>query len=708
MLNRPSPRRTIWSSGVAILALATLLSGCAARRAITPGSSEIPVGGELSSGGSISSAQRDRVLREAMSAVLLAREQMRLGMVDEAEAEWNRAIELLAPLATQDSSITSRLRAISAERDRAVAEFEQQASVEEPEDENGEDADADAATTGDDNSPRVIILEAPEPEVDPEHLAEVEEAVQDIRQDATPDYPVESNQRVIAWLEAWSGRLKDFFSGSIERSGLYVDRLREIFAQEGLPQDLVYLAHVESGFKTSAHSRAKAKGVFQFIPETGRRYGLTYNRFVDERSDPEKSARASASYLRDLYEEFQDWKLALAAYNAGEGKIRRVIAQTGIRDFWDPRFQRHLRQETRNYVPAIFAATLIAKEPAKFGFGAVTPLSAQTFELVDVPQATPLTAIARLVGIDAAQLTALNPELRRGHTPPSASYKLKVPIGSSAQFAEKYASLTAQELRIQYDVMHRVRRGETLSKIASRYRTSVAELKRINHLRSTTLRVGQSLRVPADAATAQAASDETTSSSRRRSSQKVASASPKPTWYRVRRGDTLTEIAARFDVEVAELQAWNDLRGSTRVAIGQKLRIAAPAAAGPTAPAVGEKRETERVAADKARTHTVRSGETLWRIAQSYGVTLDALLDENGLGKQSVIKPGMRLRIPKSASAGSQSSQSLRPVVHVVRRGDTLSSIASRYKTSIEALCRDNRLVPTAEIHPGDTLSISR
>ncbi len=661
-------------------------------------------------------SERDRLLNEAMSQVLLAREQLRLGLADEAEAAWNRAVDILAPLAVVDSEITGRLRAIVAERDRALSEVEGRSDAAAQADAEAGDAGEDAGE-GDDELAgeqperieRIVILQAPEPELDPTHIEEVTEAAQEV---TTPDYPVETSPRVLAWLEAWTGNLRAFFGGSIERSGLHADRLREIFAQEGLPKDLVYLAHVESGFKTSAYSRAAARGIFQFIPETGRRYGLRIDRFVDERADPEKSARASAAYLRDLYEEFQDWKLALAAYNCGEGKIRRTINSTGLRDFWDPRFQRYLRQETRNYVPAIFAATLIAKQPEKFGFTDVKPFAPLGYETVAVPQATPLASLAKLLGTEAETLQALNPELRRGYTPPTATYTLKVPVGSGSDFAEKYASLTPADKQIQFDVYHKVVRGDTLASIAKRYGVSSSALKRTNRLRRNSVRVGQSLRIPDDGA-AQAKAVSPKGGTRTASSSSHAKTSPTPpqkaTYYRVRRGDTLTEIAAKFDVEIDELQRWNTMGSRTRVAIGERLRVAAPAGSG-SSPTVREAAETPPPA-PKDKLHTVRVGETLWRIAQNYGVSIDALLGANGLKKSSIIKPGMQLRIPGGRgeqSSGRSETAPVSQVVHVVQRGETLASIAERYRTSVASLCKLNGLNANATIFPGDTLTVTR
>ena len=176
------------------------------------------------------------------------------------------------------------------------------------------------------------------------------------------DIPIEMNDRVQIWIDRYSRRHKSSFEAGLGRSGRHLERFREIFAEAGLPRDLVYMAHVESGYKTSAYSRAHARGIFQFISATGRRYGLRVDYWADERADPEKSARAAAAYMKDLYELFGDWYLALAAYNAGEGKIRRALARSGEKDFWGIARTRYIRTETKNHIPAILAATLLSPQ----------------------------------------------------------------------------------------------------------------------------------------------------------------------------------------------------------------------------------------------------------------------------------------------------------------------------------------------------------
>ncbi|MDH3285481.1 MAG: LysM peptidoglycan-binding domain-containing protein, partial [Acidobacteriota bacterium] len=626
-------RLRVLGAPCALALLALLLAGCAttpppAQRP-EPGLSATaaPVVVEEPTPVAVEPPGRDASLSEAAELVVLARDQAWLGMYEDAEASWNEAIELLWPYVGDDPEMINKLRAIETERDQALMEAESRG--EEVGSPGGEDADVAIVEQ---------IIEGPEPELDPRHVASVEEASQDVE----PDYPVIVNDRVLAWLEAYSGRLSGWFGQSLARSGEHIDRFREIFAEEGVPQDLVYLAHVESGFKTRAYSRAHAKGIFQFISGTGRRYGLVTNWWIDERSDPEKSCRAAASYLRDLYEEFGDWYLALAGYNAGEGRVRRAIRSSRSRDFWVHSKKRLLRRETRNYVPAILAATLIAKEPEKFGFHDLVYESPIPHETVYIPTPTDLTVISRITGVDVATLERLNPALRRGQTPPKyPDYPLHVPEGVAQGFAEKLAQVPENEKIVK--VLHRVQRGDTLSVIARRNGTSVRAIQLQNNMgRRTLLRIGQVLEIPrGPVSTARSSSR----SSRARASTATGD------WHRVRRGDTLGSIARRYRVSVTSLQDWNRLGRSTKIIAGQRLRVRSRGGSGGGSGEVGSSLRAST--GGEQGVHVVRSGDSLWKIARTHGVSLDSLMRANGLSKRSVLKPGQRLAIPGAASTAS-------------------------------------------------------
>ncbi len=621
------------------LALLALAAGCASvtkvHEPVVTGTPPVLTSPAARGGAAATAPERQDALNQALEQMLLAREQGRLGLMDEAQASWERSIALLRPFAARDAEIADRLRRVEAERDNALRAAELRAN---------NDLDADAT-----EAPAQEILDNPEPALDPSQLAQVGQAAQDV----TADYPIALNDRVYAWLEQWSqGGLRRIMAASLERSGAYVERFRQIFAEEGLPQDLIYLAHVESGFQTAAYSRAAARGIFQFIAETGRRYGLASNWWLDERADPEKSCRASAAYLRDLYAEFQDWNLALAAYNCGEGRVRDVIARTGIRDFWSPANQRLFPVDTRNYVPAIQAATIIAKNPAKFGFGDVVPRTPVTYELVTVPQPTSLSVLAGVAKVELDTLRALNPALRRHATPPGVrDYVLKVPTGSSEGFSERLAAIPADRRIVQQE--HVVRRGETLTTIARRYGASTRAIAEANQLGwRPRLTTGMVLVIP--------------DGPDRGTPERVVAVPSKASggYYAVRRGDYLSGIAQRFGVSVKQLQTWNKLGNSVTIAAGQRLRVTppvdrpAPQQARAAKPGAASGARTPVVAAPKApaapkaaaakspRSHVVKRGETLWQISQIYGVSTGDIAAANKLGRNPTLHVGQRLTIP--------------------------------------------------------------
>jgi membrane-bound lytic murein transglycosylase D len=387
-----------------------------------------------------------------------------------------------------------------------------------------------------------------------------------------------------------------------ERVQVYGPMIEHILAEEDVPQELKYLAMIESGLNPDARSWAGAVGMWQFMPSTGRRYGLTVNAWVDERRDPEKATRAAARYLNDLHEEFGDWHLALAGFNCGGGCVRRALRRSDADDpsYWDA--YEYLPRETQGYVPMFIAAARIMENPETFDFDPPEPASPLAYDYVPVHGSRlSLSTVASLADTTRSAIESLNPELRRARVPPSKDrYHLRIPLGSYPRFAWNYADLPDD--RKQPATTYAVRRGDTLSEIAVRFGTSTPVLQRLNGLRGTTIRPGEQLVVPVqeyasaltatdqqrpmrvqydtsppvrplDAIeTADAPSDTTTPEDRSTSSSEPQTASSVPQTYRVSRGDTLGEIAQRFGVTIQEIQAWNDLNG-TRIRPGQRLRI---------------------------------------------------------------------------------------------------------------------------------------
>ncbi len=250
--------------------------------------------------------------------------------------------------------------------------------------------------------------------------------------------PLVLNDHVQAQIDLFQTRIRERFGGWLSRSGQYLPMMQGIFREKKLPEDLVYLALIESGFHPKAHSPADAVGPWQFIKSTGQRYGLRVNKWIDERRDPVKSTLAAAAYLQDLYGLFQTWTLSMAAYNAGEGRIMRALASTDARDFWELRDSDHIRDETKAYVPKFMAATMIAKNPRQYGFF-VNYQAPARYEEVTISTATPLGRIAKAAGVSIQEIQALNPELKQSTTPPAyPKYRLKLPLGSKQGFLEKF------------------------------------------------------------------------------------------------------------------------------------------------------------------------------------------------------------------------------------------------------------------------------
>lgn len=372
------------------------------------------------------------------------------------------------------------------------------------------------------------------------------------------DVPIERNDKVRAYLALFTGERRDRIQEAFDRAGRYLPMMRTIFQEQGLPRDLVNLAYIESAFKVQAYSRARAAGIWQFIAGTGRKYGLRIDWWLDERRDPEKATRAAVEYLRDLYGIFGSWPLAIAAYNAGEGKVAGAIRRQKTTDFWRLRLPR----ETKLYVPAFMAMTILAKDPARYGF---TPPTEEVPPTEALPLSEPLDLriVAQAAGIPLADLQSLNPELNHLVTPPHASeYTLRVPAGTAGEFAQNFSEITKTR-RVTWQ-RHLIRPGDTLSQIARRYDTSVQVLMDLNRLQSRhRLRAGRALVVPLMHL---ALAEENGPTGR---PPRLGSG---PRTYVVKRGDSLWRIAQVFDVSADDLRRWNDLEG-TLIHPGLRLRV---------------------------------------------------------------------------------------------------------------------------------------
>jgi len=436
--------------------------------------------------------------------------------------------------------------------------------------------------------------------------------------------PVVVNRHVRRFLDAFvrPGELRRRIERGFARGGPYLPIIRERLRAAGLPEELALLPVIESGFSTTARSRAGARGMWQFMPSTARLYGLRVGPLVDERRDPIRSTEAAIAHLADLHAEFGDWYLALAAYNSGAGNVRRAIRRARSRDFW--RIRRYLPRETRDYVPAFLAAVLIARDPDAYG---VDPPREErwAYDEIEVPDALDLGFLAQRLGVPVRKLRELNPALRYGLTPARTRTRVRVPEGMAE--AARAALAAAPRAAWAPRLLHTVRRGESLYAIARRYGSSVAAIRRANHLRGSLIRPGQRLVVP-----------------RGRRAVAVAEAPPRRRdrsgRYTVQPGDTLWEIARAFGTTVDRLAAANGLRRRSTLRPGQRLVIPEDA-----------RRARRGTRAASGRGYRVRPGDTLYGIARRFGVSVRALKRANGL-RSNLIRPGQRLTIPGRRAEG--------------------------------------------------------
>jgi len=381
------------------------------------------------------------------------------------------------------------------------------------------------------------------------------------------DLDIPASEKVLSYVELFQGRLHDFMAAGLDRSLRYLPMIREVFAAEGVPPDLAFVPLIESAFKSTALSRARARGMWQFMPGTGVEYGLRQTWFVDERADPEKATIAAARYLKSLYRFFdEDWNLALAAYNSGPGRVQTAIRRARTSDYWKlTSGTRFLPRETREYVPMIMAAMIVAKNPTLYGFEVGTA-NRLAYERVTVPNALDLKIVAEWINVSVDELRELNPELRRTTTPMS-EHELKVPLGTAPTLRARLANIDSS-LFVQF-TFHTVKRGETIATIARRHKIAQAELRLANDLTPRSrIRLNQSLMIPQR--TANALPSATTAA--RTAAAPVATETSSPTTYRVRRGDTLFRIARQFDTTVDVLKRLNRLRSDT-INVGDRLTV---------------------------------------------------------------------------------------------------------------------------------------
>jgi membrane-bound lytic murein transglycosylase D len=467
-------------------------------------------------------------------------------------------------------------------------------------------------------------------------------------------FPLIESSRIDFWISYFTGPGRERFERALYRMETHRPTVEAILAEKGLPSELICIAFIESGFAMKAVSTARAVGPWQFIGGTARRYNLRVNWWYDERCDIVASTYAASNYLTDLYGIWGDWFLAFAAYNCGEYRVARQVARQKTTNFW----QLDLPLQTERYVPKFLAALYIMREPHKYGF-VIPTVEPNRFDLVTVSVPTDLDVIARSASTTTDVIRDMNPQIKRGATPPMMEIHVKVPVGEGEACTVALANLPVEE-RVAW-TEHKVKRGETLSHIAGKYGTSVEALRDTNSLkRSSMLRVGQIVVVPVPGGSyAEAASSKPSYMNPRSSgvdraaleryAQRAAALpSGNRVVYRVKSGDTLGQIAERYGVGVSSLRSWNELSRRRHIYPGQRLVIytrSAPASeAAETTPAAAPCPDCAKL------THVVARGESFYSISKQYHVGLHDLLAWNNRGSRSVLKAGERLVVyqPKS------------------------------------------------------------
>ena len=497
--------------------------------------------------------------------------ELKVGHLDRARSEFDRALDVLLE-SPYGARTDARLRA---HFDRLVDRINAQEMTSLAQGDGFSEQKEEPASIDE----LLKIATFPKPPADAETAAVVKADLEATEH----DIPIPQNSRIYAYVELFQGRLREYIEESLTRGTKYLPMIQSVFKAEGLPLDLAYIPIIESGFKTNALSKANAKGPWQFMKATAVEQGLKHDWYVDERSDPEKATLAAAKYLKSLHKMFNgDWHLVLAAYNGGLGRLQRAMKNARTEDFWQlSESSRFLPKETREYVPLILAAIVVAKNPVQYGFN-VLPAAPVEYEKVLVPRAIDLRRVAEWTGQTIDEVQELNPELRRWTTPlATPNYEIKVPAGTASMFASRLATASPDQLASLK--FYTVRRGESIATIARKLSVSRTDLAEANKLSiRSPVRTGQELLIPRAptgllAASASAPAPDSVPSRAISASATVSPSRREPSatlMYQVKRGDTLSSIARLFNTSVAKIRSWNRLNDN-HIVPGDRLKILA-------------------------------------------------------------------------------------------------------------------------------------
>lgn len=541
----------------------------------------------------------------------------------------------------------------------------------------GRDADAYADSGHPEDDPEFETSLDPESEADltpPESEATASQEINDLEQlgsweedsnslhgsDIKSDFPLVINRQVEYYLNRFQNQQRGTFGVWLARSGRYLPMIRQQLAEAGLPQDLAYLAMIESGFKPTAYSKSRAAGLWQFMAPTAGRFGLQVNEYLDERRDPLLSTRAAVEYLSELYSRFGKWYVAVAAYNAGEGRINCGLQKFNCDTFWDLAKEDFLAKETKRYVPQLIAAIIIAKDPRKYGFDNIQYDKPLEYEIARVPARTYLAAVAMAANVDVETVRTLNRHLNKAQVPPGVgTYELKMPVGTSHRVAANLARV--QTVVSTHFKDHVVGRRDTLNKICAKYGINKLTLLKANNLHKSKLNPGSVLRIPVQTTQFALLSE--------KELKQLARTSKTPAdvaIHKVKPGDTISAIATRYGTTAKKLVALNGLKNAHQLKVGQRLTVYAErkSSAPHTASAAkthrlvnGERKKGARqqivatrskVPAKKSkevtRHYEVKRGDNLWNIATRFDLSPDDLKRWNNLDDNR-ITPGLKLVI---------------------------------------------------------------
>jgi len=493
------------------------------------------------------------------------------------------------------------------------------------------------------------------PKNEPVTLAPAQESV-------TYDFPIVRNKQVDMYLDLFQNRQKKQFGRWLARSTKYKSLMQKELAEAGLPLDLFYLSMIESGFNQRAYSKAQAVGLWQFMRPTGRQYQLKIDKYVDERRDAEKSSEAAAKYLSDLYEEFGDWHLAVAAYNGGPGKIRGGLKRYKVDNFWDLASHKYLRLETKRYVPKLIAAIIIAKNPEKYGFPDLVYQDQLQYDTFQVGPGMSLNAVALISNSTTKQIKLLNQELRQTRTPLNrTSYSINIPK-HSLDLAKKNIARLHSTVSTGFR-SYKIKKNETLSTVCKKYGINKTTILKVNDLHSAKLVAGQNLRIPYSTVTYQLLPEG--------SEGAMAAYRESLVLHRIKPGESISKIALKYNVPAAMIAQWNGLKNVHKIRAGQQLALyikrgAKPPVAIETVATAAESSKTRQVkkktriavlyankkkilivnSLNPYRFYQVQNGDSLWKISRKFRISTSEIKKWNNL-KSNIIHPGSTLKLKK-------------------------------------------------------------